>query len=113
MKIIIRGTPEEIASFVSELTSPAMHAISDDDLLAVSQAICDRQRGAQGRSERLRNLRIKSGYTQQELAEMVKIRQNTLSQYETGRRKLTAAVAERLSRVLNCPPEDLLPGPPK
>ncbi len=113
MEVIIRGTPEEIASFMAALTSPAMHAISDDDLLAVSQAICDRQRGAQGRSERLRNLRIKSGYTQQELAEMVKIRQNTLSQYETGRRKLTAAVAERLSRVLNCPPEDLLPGPPK
>ena len=51
MKIIIRGTPEEIASFVSELTSPAISTVSDDDLKAVSQAICDRLRGAQGQSE--------------------------------------------------------------
>lgn len=48
MKIIIRGTPEDLASFMAALTSPAMHAASDDDLKAVSQAIFDRLRGGEG-----------------------------------------------------------------
>ena len=44
--------------------------------------------------ERIRNLRIDSGYTQQHIAELLNIKQNTYSQYELG--------------VLNYPIEALL-----
>ena len=44
--------------------------------------------------ERIRNLRIDGGYTQQQIAELLNIKQNTYSQYEIG--------------VLNYPIEALL-----
>ena len=34
--------------------------------------------------ERIRNLRIDNGYTQQQVADYLNVRQNTYSQYETG-----------------------------
>lgn len=34
--------------------------------------------------ERIRNLRIDGGYTQQQIADLLHIRQNTYSQYEIG-----------------------------
>lgn len=36
------------------------------------------------RFERIRNLRIDGGYTQQQIADLLHIRQNTYSQYEIG-----------------------------
>ena len=36
------------------------------------------------RYERIRNLRIDSGYTQKQVAEYLNIKQNTYSQYELG-----------------------------
>ena len=36
------------------------------------------------RFEAIRNLRIDSGYTQKQIAEMLHIKQNTYSQYEIG-----------------------------
>ena len=39
-------------------------------------------------AERLKTLRVENGYTQKQVAEILKIKQNTYSQYETGQRQL-------------------------
>ena len=53
--------------------------------------------------------RIKAGMTQKQLAEKSGIRQNLISDYETGRRRLTPAAAAKLAPALNISPDRLLP----
>ena len=47
--------------------------------------------------ERIRDLRIDQGLTQTQIAEVLHIKQNTYSQYETGVISLTAEVLIKLS----------------
>ena len=51
--------------------------------------------------------RLKAGFTQADLAEKLDIRQNMVSDYERGRRKCSASMAKRLSKVL-CVKEEQL-----
>ena len=51
--------------------------------------------------------RLKAGFTQADLAEKLSIRQNMVSDYERGRRKCSASMAKRLSKVL-CVKEEQL-----
>lgn len=57
----------------------------------------------------LRELRIQSGYTLEELAELTRLSPSYLSRLESGTRRLNADVLQRLALVLSCHPGDLLP----
>ena len=56
-------------------------------------------------SNRIGNLlsgaRLKSNLSQSKLAEMLGIRQNMISDYERGKRRLSPAMAERMANILN------------
>ena len=62
-------------------------------------------------SNRIGNLleasRIKAGMTQKQVAESVGIKQNMISDYESGKRRLSRKMAERLSPVLGVKMERL------
>ena len=47
---------------------------------------------------RIKELREKGGYTQSEVAELLHIRQNTYSQYESGKRQLPISFLIELAR---------------
>ena len=47
--------------------------------------------------ETIRNLRIDGGYTHQQIADYLHIKQNTYSQYETGRRQVPVEILIKLS----------------
>jgi ribosome-binding protein aMBF1 (putative translation factor) len=55
----------------------------------------------------LAGARIKAGLTQKQLAEKIAIKQTMISDYETGRRRLTQNMAHRLAEVLNIRPSNL------
>jgi ribosome-binding protein aMBF1 (putative translation factor) len=55
----------------------------------------------------LAGARLKAGFTQDELAMKLGIRQNMVSDYERGRRTVSRAMARRLSRVLKVKEERL------
>jgi len=57
--------------------------------------------------KRIKELRKKRGYSQEQLAEKLGIAQNTLSKIETGENFLTADTLENLARVLNVTPNEL------
>ena len=72
----------------------------------------DANRSEYDRANRYRLLpgyRLKAGLTQKRLAELSGIRQNLISDYENGRRKLTRAAAVRFAAALNIDPERLYP----
>jgi ribosome-binding protein aMBF1 (putative translation factor) len=56
-------------------------------------------------SNRVGNLlagaRLKSGMTQKELAEKLIVKQNMISDYERGRRRLSLPMAKRIAKILN------------
>ena len=49
--------------------------------------------------ERIRALRVESGMTQEELAEMIRVSNTTLSQYETGARIPSDAVKIKIAEI--------------
>jgi ribosome-binding protein aMBF1 (putative translation factor) len=56
-------------------------------------------------SNRVGNLlagaRLKAGLTQAQLAEKLDVRQNMISDYERGRRRLSLSMAKRIAKILN------------
>lgn len=48
----------------------------------------------------LEGYRLKAGLTQAQMAEKVGVRQNMLSDYENGKRRLTKAMAKRFAETL-------------
>ena len=51
--------------------------------------------------------RLRAGLKQKELAEKVGVKQNMISDYERGRRRLTATMTRRIAEALDMPVERL------
>lgn len=56
---------------------------------------------------RLEELRKRSGMTQRELAAMMGVQQNTISQWETGTRNPSSTNIPRLADILGCTIDEL------
>jgi ribosome-binding protein aMBF1 (putative translation factor) len=56
----------------------------------------------------LEGARLKSGISQKQLADAIGIRQTMVSEFENGRRKITAKMAKRLAGALKIKPERLM-----
>ena len=59
-------------------------------------------------NERLRELRVKSGYTQYQIAKILNIDRSTYSYYEIGKTMPDINVLIKLSRIFNIPINELL-----
>lgn len=59
-------------------------------------------------NERLRELRIKSGYTQSQIAKILNIDRSTYSYYEIGKTTPDVSVLVTLAKVFNIPIDQLL-----
>lgn len=57
----------------------------------------------------LRDLRLKRGFTLEELAELTSLSPSYLSRLESGSRRLNADILQRIATILACHPGDLLP----
>jgi transcriptional regulator with XRE-family HTH domain len=59
-------------------------------------------------NERLRELRVKSGYTQYQIAKILNIDRSTYSYYEIGKTTPDITVLMTLSRIFNIPINEML-----
>ncbi|NLJ30820.1 MAG: helix-turn-helix transcriptional regulator [Clostridiales bacterium] len=59
-------------------------------------------------NERLRELRVKSGYTQYQIAKILSIDRSTYSYYEIGKTMPDITVLLKLSKIFNLPINELL-----
>ncbi len=69
-------------------------AIGDDAVYSFEEVFPDSTPG-----RRLRGLRVREGITQKELAEKLGIQQHHVSEMEKGTRKISVAMARRISRA--------------
>ena len=60
-------------------------------------------------SKNLRDLRIARGMSQQQLADIIDVKQPTVAQYESGRRQPTICISIRIAKVLGTTVEALVP----
>ena len=56
----------------------------------------------------IRNLRKEKNLKQMDLAQLVGIKSNTLSQYETGERVPNIVILKKLANILECTVDDLV-----
>lgn len=66
-------------------------------------------RGMEHEPNRIRELRLAQGWSQQRLAEMVGVTKMTISDLERGEMQLTQHYMRRLATALGCTAADLLP----
>lgn len=55
----------------------------------------------------LESLRKHAGMTQKELAELVHVKQNTVSQWESGKRQIPSSILPVIAQVLGCTIDEL------
>ena len=58
--------------------------------------------------EKLRELRVKSGYTQQQIADILNCSRSTYTYYETGKSSPDLSTLVKLAKILNVSVSDLL-----
>ena len=56
----------------------------------------------------IKELRVKAGFTQEELAEMCGVQRTTITMIEIGENNPSFELALKLSKALNCAVEDLV-----
>ncbi|MPM53533.1 hypothetical protein SDC9_100301 [bioreactor metagenome] len=59
-------------------------------------------------TERLKELRLKAGYTQQQIADQLKVRRPTYTRYETGTNEPDKDTIVKLANIFNVSVDDLL-----
>lgn len=59
---------------------------------------------------KLRELRIKAGLTQNALAKLSGVSQSHISEMESGVKRVSLSITQRLADALNCSIEDLIRG---
>jgi antitoxin component HigA of HigAB toxin-antitoxin module len=79
----------------------------DPDLIAVEESSFYQEMQKNRVGNLLEAARLKSGLKQKELADKIGIKQNMISDYENGRRKLTKEMITRISKVLDILPHRL------
>ncbi len=58
---------------------------------------------------RIRELRLKKGFSQQQLADLIHVSKPTISELETGKMQLTVDYMRRIGKALERAPAELLP----
>jgi ribosome-binding protein aMBF1 (putative translation factor) len=98
---------EELLAWIKKKYDVAILSADDEDSVPVEETDFWKEMEANRIGNLLAAARLKVGLTQAELAEKLGLRQNMISDYERGRRRLSSAMAARFSKVLNIKQERL------
>lgn len=110
MEISING--DEAMSVIRCLRRSFQVRIVNASRRASGEELTDANDSAYDRANQFRLLagyRLKAGMTQKQLSAASGVRQNLISDYETGRRRLTPVAAAKFAAALRIDPARLLP----
>jgi len=100
-------TDELLAWIRKKFDLAVLAAAPDDELVSIESTDYWKEMEMNRVGNLLAGARLKAGLTQSQLASKLGIRQNMVSDYETGRRACSDAMAKRLSAVLQVKEEYL------
>jgi ribosome-binding protein aMBF1 (putative translation factor) len=88
-----------------------VHVVSGkdaDDTVRIEDTDFYREMEVNKAGNLLEGARLKAGMSQKQLADAIGIRQTMVSEFENGRRKITAKMAKRFADALKIKPERLI-----
>lgn len=92
---------EELIAWISKKYEVNILSADKDDSIPIEDTDFYKEMQSNRIGNLLEGARLKAGMTQAELAEKLDVRQNMISDYERGKRRLSRSMAERLAKSLN------------
>ena len=92
---------EELIEWISKKFEVSILTSDESDSLPVEETDFWKEMQSNRVGNLLAAARLKAGLTQAQLAKKLRIRQNMISDYERGKRRLAPDMAKRLAKVLH------------
>jgi len=98
------GAAEALAWLSRKFKVELLSEIDDADSLPVKETPFWKEMEKNRVGNMLAGARVKAGMTQKQLAESIGVKQNMISDYETGRRILSKSMARKFAEILDISP---------
>ena len=92
---------DELIDWIRKKFEVSILSSGSDDIIPVEETDFWKEMQSNRVGNLLAGARFKSGMTQKELAEKLSVKQNMISDYERGRRRLSLPMAKRIAKILN------------
>ena len=99
---------EELIAWISKKFEVSILSYDNSDSIPIEDTDFWKERQSNRIGNLLAGARLKAGMTQVELAKKLDLRQNMISDYERGKRRITKSMAKRLTKVLNIKTDRLI-----
>ena len=108
IELSIQGeNPEELINWISKKFEVNILSSDKSDSIPIEDTDFWKEMQSNRVGNLLAGARLKSGMTQKKLAEKLGVRQNMISDYETGKRRISQTMAKRLAKSLGIKVERL------
>ena len=91
---------DELVEWISQKFEVSILTADEDESIAVEETDFWKEMQSNRIGNLLSAARLKADMSQFQLAEKLGIRQNMISDYERGKRRLTPAMAQRIAKIL-------------
>ena len=91
---------DELIEWISKKFEVSILASDDSEIIAIEETDFWKEMNSNRVGNLLSAARLKSNMSQSQLAEKLGIRQNMISDYERGKRRLSPAMAKRIAKIL-------------
>ena len=98
---------EELLEWIKKKFEVSILSSDTDESIPVEETDFWKEMQSNRVGNLLTGARLKAGLTQAQLAEKLNVRQNMISDYERGKRRLSLAMAKRIAKILNIKEERL------
>jgi ribosome-binding protein aMBF1 (putative translation factor) len=92
---------EELIAWISKKFEVSILSADRSDSIPIEDTDFWKEMQSNRIGNLLEGARLKAGMTQAELAEKLCVRQNMISDYERGKRRISRSMAERLAKALD------------
>jgi ribosome-binding protein aMBF1 (putative translation factor) len=108
IEISIHGeNSEELIAWISKKYEISILSVDRSDTVSIEETDFYKEMQSNRIGNLLEGARLKANMTQAELAEKLNVRQNMISDYERGKRRVSRSMAERLADALDIKVERL------
>ena len=92
---------EELIDWIKKKYEVSILSSDADDSISVKETDFWKEMQSNRIGNLLAGARLKADLTQAQLAKKLNVRQNMISDYERGKRRLSPAMAKRIAKILN------------
>jgi ribosome-binding protein aMBF1 (putative translation factor) len=92
---------EELVDWIREKFEVSILSSDQKDSISIEETDFWQEMQSNRIGNLLAGARLKAGFTQAQLAKKLDVRQNMISDYERGKRRLSPAMGKKIAKILN------------